>query len=778
MATQIAPETAAPQLQAPSTFIPIREAPDQGDAYDGKRVERFNREWTALDDLYRHYNRQVEENVRMLSGQQYSIYHPVLGLWIDPTDFMTDEERRWRQRPVFNRILPWYIVTHARMTENSPILTFNAGPDRIDAELAEVMDIAQKTLWREVGMVDQLDRLASWMIVGGRAHLFSRIDTNKGPLREWRGVADLPIVDAYGDPIPDPNHPTGFAHEPDVENVPFDAQGNPLARVTPDGPQQTGEPHMEPEGVLKVDVLSPLQVRGSWGPTPWHEKRCHYIMQYLTVEEVYALTGREVAPEIKGGAGDIGELERVLFGTGFYGAADSKLTPNLSSAASTEGYVQVLSRWEAPCQYGGMEQTDDSPGGRVTIVTRKECLIDSVRPANYPYTSPLRTFEFVRIPGRMGSTPQEALNPVQRAYNEGYARIQEHVNLLSNPKTIIDSQTKINARNWTNEPGQAVKVARRPNVPAVEYLTAPPLGEDVYKLQQMLLQELTDLGNLHGTQGDPPAPDASGELVKELRFNSDRFLGPTLRREVEELARMVEDWQQILPLMWDAEKILSYAGDDNVARTIVVMPYMFQKGKVNIQPDIESMLPEGRGERQAKVYKMYLDGLLGVPGSPQALKRFYELAHFPHLSRVAKPGGVDRTTAEQENGQLVQGADPRTIPVYEWYDHDVHLMILEEFMKSPEFKKQTPQIQNGFVFHRQAHTMAKQIAMQKAVIQAAGQQAMVNNTLAAAAGGGGGGAPGGGGPPAPNDINPQPPNPPRGKIPGGRMPTAPVGGAQ
>ena len=762
----------------PRTFIPLREEPDAPDALDGKRVEVYNRKWTALDDLYRHYNRQVEENVRMLSGQQYSLYHPVLGVWIDPTDFMTDEERRWRQRPVFNRILPWYIITHARMTENQPIISFVPGPDRIDAELAEVMDIAQKSLWREVGMVDQLDTLAGWLIVGGRGHLLSRIDTEKGPMKEWRGVGDIPIVDAYGDPVSGPDGQPQLA--PDQKNVPFDRDGNALARMTPDGMQELGKPHAEPEGVLKVDVLSPLQVRGSWGPMPWHEKKCHQIMQYLTVEEVYDLCGREIAPEIRGNAGNVGELERVLFGTGFYGAADSKLTPNLSSQASTEGYVQVLTTWEAPCSYEGMEMTDESPGGRVVIVTKKECLVDAPRPARFPYTSPLRTFEFVRIPGRMGSTPQESLNPVQRAYNEGYARIGEHVNLLSNPKTLIDSQTKINAKNWTNEPGQAVKVTRRPNVPAVEYLQAPQLGEDVYKLQQMLLQELTDLGNLQGTQGEMPSKDASGELVKELRFNSDRFLGPTLRREVEELGRMNEDWQQLLPLMWDDEKLISYAGEDNIARTIMVKPYMFKKGKVNVVADVESMLPEGRGERQAKVYKMYLDGLLGEPGSPPALSRFYELAHFPHLSRIAKPGGIDRITADQENGQLMQGTDPRMIPCYEWYDHDVHIMSLENVMKSPEFKKQRPEIKNAFVFHRQAHKLAQQMEAQKAAALQAEMQMKLGMAAQAGAastqpggGGAGPGAPGGNPtPPGTSELRPQTPDAPRGAIPGGRMPTA------
>ncbi len=202
------------------------------------------------------------------------------------------------------------------------------------------------------------------------------------------------------------------------------------------------------------------------------------------------------------------------------------------------------------------------------------------------------------------------------------------------------------------------------------------------------------------------------------------------------------------------------------------------------------MLPEGRGEKQEKAFAFYQAGMFGLPGTPGALRKFWELAHMPHLARFAKPGGIDATTAEQENGQILQGVDPQTIPVYEWYDDDAHLMVHEQFMKSPEFKKLAPPIQDAFAFHRQAHVGSQAAKLQKATMQqAALQGALAPQGPGGPPGPGGPGGPPGGAPPGPNaqmaqaaglskngppspSVRPQPPAPPRGSIPGGTVPTA------
>jgi len=701
-----------PQAFSFKNIPDIRPEPTADDAKDSERIAWSSFLWDSQDEALRIRDRMIEENVRMLAGQHWTVFNNRIGRFVDVTQWMTDEERRWRQRPVFNRLLIWFILTHARMTENPPILTFTPGPDRIDAELAATEDILWKTKWREVGMSEVWDRASAWLIPSGTVYTRSRLDLEKGELRDRVARTQLPMMGPEGEPMMDEYGSAQMSDE--MNNVPLDEDFNPLMQMTPDGPMTTGEAHQDRTGDLTVDVFSALQVRGEWSPKPWHEKRWHMVRTFLSPAEIWEHWGVDASGEATTTPDGTGRLERLLFGKGFFGAADAFFGSDFAQAQMPEQLVEVFELWHRPANYPkaqGMRETKQSPGGRLLINTRTKVLFDDARPVRFKYTSPIRKYTFVNLPGRPGggSTPQEAMNGAQRSYNRGWAQILEYRNLCTNPKGVLDSQSGLEESEITNEPGVWHVATRRQGVPAMEFIAPPPLGQDVYQTQALLLNEITDIGALAGTEGDAPTEDASGELVKELRFNSDRFLGPTMRRTVEEMSRMGEDWMAMMPLIFDQEELLSYAGDDNVARTITVMPEMFEEGKVNVIPDIESMLPEGRGERQKNIATLYVQGLFGMPGTPDAIKRFFELSSFPHIDRAKKFGGIDRITADQENGQLLQGADPREVAVLEWYDDGIHLMQHEEFMKSPEFLKQPLQIQKAFEFHRQMHIINIQL---------------------------------------------------------------------
>lgn len=714
-----------------------------------QRIKYVLDHWHSQDDLLRPRDRQLEENVRMIAGLQWSVYDKATGQFLDPTQWMTEAERKWRMRPVLNRILPWFILTHARLTENAPIVTFLPGPDRADAILAETMDTVYKALWRELGMDDIHDRAMMWMIAGGRSYIQSRIDLTRGAMREWRGWGEVPVVgpdgpvtDAQGQPVTMP-----------WEDVPFAADGSPQMVMTPDGPQQTGPAHATPEGGIVMDVFSCAEVRGQWGPQPWHEKAWHMTKAYLTPSEVYDLTGVEAEPDVRGDAArETGELQRLLFGAGYWGAASSAAP--MSERDAAEGYCEVYSLWERPklsARNPDLQpyvKGEGSAGGRLLMVTPKKVLRDGPRPADFKYTSPIRAFGFLRTPGRPHeSTLLEALNPIQRAYNRGASQILEHRALCTNPIFLIDTASGLGNVKFTNQPGSGYEVLRRPGVAAIEWIAPPALGADVWQGQAMLQQELAEIGSQQGPSqaGEQPTRDASGEMLKELRFDNDRFLGPTQKRNVVEYGRTVEDWMVLLPLVWDQQKIISYAGEDNVARTLAVLPDMLTGGKVNVVPDMESMLPEGRGERQARIYRMYMDGMFGLPGSPEALKRFFELARFPHLSRTAKPGGVDAVMAAQFLGMIVQGATLEQIPYFDWYDCTIHKGVFEDFMKGPEYLRLDPEVQNQM----RLVWMRYQIAEQQKLLAAAQQQAMVQGIVA---GPGGPGGPARGGKPQPGSA--------------------------
>lgn len=724
---------------------PLRASPFEPDGKDSSRVEFMRSLFHAQDHLLRARDRQVEENIRMLCGQHWSVWSDVQQKFLDISAYLSDTERRWRQFPVLNRLLLWYMLLHARMTENTPVIAFQPETsDRLDLTLAEAMDTVFKTVWRTAGMTEVLDGLTAWLIPGGSAFLKSRIDKNGGELKPFVGAGVLSLLDGSGGPILGPD---GNPIEREIGGgIPYDRDGNPLARLLNEQGdfETTGQPHVMREGEIVVDVLSPLEVRGEWGSNiPWNRKSWHIHRSFLTPEQFYETYGIETEPEITGTAAEeVGELQRLMYGSGFFGVADGRDSLATVSAADGKlnGFIPVYEGWFRQSRMDGMEETEQSPGGRLMVTTSKMTVRDGVRTARFRSTSPIRRFDFVNVPGRpQGTSPQEMLNGPVRTRNRIIAQILQHTNLSANPIKLIDRDAGIQEGTLTNRPGQEVYGSFRGIDHPIKFVTPPNLSKDVHEAFQMLTNEFDELGNIPGAMGNAPTSDASGELVRELRFNADRFVGPTQRRTVTELARMVEDWIVMLPTIWDEEKILRVAGEDNVTRTLTVMPEMFEGGKINVIPDLESMLPEGRGERQNRVWKMYEEGVFGPPGSPAAINVMLDQAQFPHMGRAVRPGGIDRSTAEQNTGKLLRGQPADAIPVFDWYDHSVHLAVLEQYMKSPEYVRQPWPVMSEFVRYRAILQEAQVKAMQQQILR----EALVAGQAAAVMppDGGGGGAP-------------------------------------
>lgn len=709
--------TALPLGGPPLEVPPFRQQPTAEDAFDGARITYAWQLWDGQTAALLQRDRQIEENVRMLCGQQDILWSDQQQRFIDPAQYLSDDQKRRGVLPRLNRLVTWFVQCHARMVENPPILTFLPGPDAVDAQLAETMDILFKSQWRDLGMADVHDAVAAWNLCAGSAYVESRIDQTTGEPQQWIAEGEIPVLAPDGTHLPNPE--TGEPWMIRLPNLPLkpDGQPNAVARLNP----ETGEPEIEagpahstPMGALIPECYSPLQIRGEWGGQPWHRKTWHAKRCFLTRDEVHSRYGKWVETTALGiqVSTGTGELERLLFGSGYFGAASHLMGSNTAGPQVTaDQFVEVLCLWEAPNpSQEGYAQTPDSPGGRLLCVTREDVLWDGSRPLAFPYTSPIREFRFLDIPGRpSGSTIQEFLNPIQRTYNRTWGSIQRHAQLVTNPIALVAKGSGLDATQITNAPGQKFEVNRIGNVSPLEWVPPPNLGKEVFEQLGLLLQEFNDIGSLNGTDAEPVGKDASGELVKELRFNSDRFLGPTMRRWVEEYGRLAEDWMVIFPVLWPTEKIIRYAGEDNVARTLTVLPMMFETGKVNVQPDVESMLPEGRGERQAKVRQMFLDGLMGPA-------EYLTMARFPHLSRTPQlAGGVQRVTAQHLLGRLMQGDQQVVTLWYPWYLPPIHLQVLEEFLGSPEYLKLGPEIQqlmgNRWLFLQQM--MQQYVAIQQ-----------------------------------------------------------------
>jgi hypothetical protein len=415
-------------------------------------------------------------------------------------------------------------------------------------------------------------------------------------------------------------------------------------------------------------VLNPIQVRGEWNQKPWTEKKWHIHRDYFSPEEVKARYGVEVSADVSqsGTSSGPGYLERLLFNSGHYGAAQAGGT--LSTAvfgtgtAPQEGYVCVDEMWEKP-------SAENDQQGRLLIVTKDKVLYDGARPfPKLQGASPIRRYEFVGVPGRPnGTTPMEFLVPLQRTYNKGWAQAMEHRALMTNPMILADDSAGLDEDQFVAAPGAILMGGMRDGKPMVAAFNPPKLSEDFWRLQDLIYQTFLFLGNVHGTEGQTPTDNASGELVTQLRANSDRFIGPTARSLVTEISRQAEDWVAILSVMWTRPKLISYAGDDRIAQTISIGPELWE-GNVNAVPDVESMIPEGRGEKQARVFQLWQAGWFGAPADPKTQAKVAPMMRFPNLNRAALPGGVDAVTANQNLGQLLLGVSPDEIPLFDAYN--------------------------------------------------------------------------------------------------------------
>lgn len=715
----------------PSQIPPLRASTFAGDAHDPERAQYNEHLWTQTDELYRPAERQIEENVRMLLGQHYTQWSALRGRYVDLRDTMTDDERRWRHMPVLNRLVLWFVLMHARMNENPPVLSWQPGPDRVDQLLAEVCDPLFKFTWRDTQMLEVIDRLTAWMIPAGRAYTKSRIDLMKGDPIESKGPALLELLRGDGSQILGPD---GRAIKRYVADAPYGRAGGDeegafepavqaFARddqedVDPEGDddyelrEREGiqPPPRQYEGGITVDVLTPLEVRGSWGQhVPWHLKPMHIQKSLLTPLEAYEALGVMLEPDVTGAEAEgTAAFIRLLHGAGLFGAADSRrLDPG-----TPQEFCTIYESWHAPGRLKGTERTRESAGGRLLITAGCGTVIrDGVRPAPFKYTSPIRCFDFVNLPGRgQGTSVQEFLNGPVRARNRLFGQKMAHATLASNPPRVLDRAAGLEEGQIPNVPGTDILVDRTKSKTPVEYVSVPALGSDVDEAASQLRQEFDQMGMVSGTEATAPTEDASGELVKELRFNSDRPIASTMKRMVIELGRQAEDWLALATVVYDKEKIIAIVGEDSVARTITVYPELFKDGSVNVEPEIESMLPEGRGERQERAWKFYTAGVWGDPKSPQAREMFMDQARFPHMNQMTQPGGPDRATANQNLGKLLQGMPAAEIKLFPWYDFTIFQWVTERYMKSPEYLKLNEQTQREFFTYWQN-------------IQNAGQQA-------------------------------------------------------
>jgi hypothetical protein len=662
----------------------LRDGPDD-DGLDALRCKLVTDRWNKQDMFLLERDVAVEDACRMLMGDQWSIWSPRLNKRVNLSDVMGMPDQAFQSLPCFNLVQKWYGLTLARLTENAPVL--GAEPRDSDHEsilLAEAADVVLPKLWDDCRMSEKTFEMVGWQAAAGWFFTKVTAETAEGAIVPMVGPAMLPAPDG--------------SHVP-VEHAAFDVHGQPMGSIVQQDDGTFGY-HLgddETAGTLtegrpQVRVLSPLECRGEWGNhIPWQDKRWHIHLAFMEPQEVKKKFGVDCQPDtsVDGGTMMAHYRLRLERGSGHYGVTGQTAPSGPQGTGPQTDLCAVYEMWERPSK--------DFPEGRLLIVTNNYVLFDGERPfpklKDYGYTSPIVYGEWLRQAGRgYGTTPLEMGLPIQRQINKGWRQILQHRARVTNPVAIFDRGAGLTEEDMDsfNTPGMRIG-AEFPNgatssYEPVRFVAPAPLSADVYKIQEMLTEQFNDIMGLAGAEGIAQGSDASGEQVKELRFNSDRPISVPVRNLATALEQVGNLMFCILPVVWPTQQLIHYLGDDNQARTMEILPEMWD-GQCHVRIDAESMLPRSRQEREQMAMQRFMGGVYGPPGTPAATSKYMQQSAFPDNDQLTGPDGPTRPTANQLIGKILQGQDPRQIPMLMQWNYIVMRQVVEDHMAAPEFQK-------------------------------------------------------------------------------------------
>jgi hypothetical protein len=281
----------------------------------------------------------------MLSGRQWDVWSPLHGRFVDVLQFMTPESGR---RACAGDGLPRLLVplTLAKATENEPTIIVPAGDaDRLDAMLAESWIRSGRrcsTRWRCDARVTTM---VGWQLVAGCGYFATRVDFRRAASAS-SSARRARLEQEGAEPI-----------ERVADAVPYDAAGNPLARARAGSgqPQRSGGLRLRRHrravrGSRGRAASSTSSVRSRCARSgaqhiPWRDKRWIAVETFLLPSRSTSSSASSVIRIHYVGDDEEGPgyLERMLFGTGYFGSTQNDASSLAGAPRAKRGCRRAMS---------------------------------------------------------------------------------------------------------------------------------------------------------------------------------------------------------------------------------------------------------------------------------------------------------------------------------------------------------------------------------------------------------------------------------------------------
>jgi hypothetical protein len=627
------------------------------------------------------------QNREFYRGNQWVFWNDTAGR-IETLGVGETQKPRYKVRLTANVILPGVQQLVAQMTKTRPTIraTPDSGADR-DVKAAEMAERLYEYLWDELGLTTKLMSALTHAQISQGYWLIT-----------WDSLAgrEMPVTldPVSGQPIWDDLLADGFRD--DLRAV-ADEMGLPASDLL-----ALYEQHIY-VGDIRVQVLSGEQV---WlDPSVQNFEDCAYVICKfpMTVDEVEARYGKKVTP-------------------------NASTTESRPSLAYTGGVREERPRNVREVYHLYHRPTPAMPKGRYV------CWIEDPNEILYQsdWEFPFTKLPLVKFPGieRPGDVYDEArvthARPLQKELNLTVSGIAMHKNLTMKPQMLAPVGSL--RQRLTDEPGAVIEYA--PIQGAVpEWRNPPSLPGYVFEHLNSIQARIDRLFNSMPTErAQLPARTDSGQLVELVQEAVADQISPEIQRMERSLAMAGELMAAYAQEFYEEPRLLKIKGPGG---SVQVKKFLNAdlKGGFSFTAEAGSGLPRTRAGQVAQIREMLEMRLIspqeavqylpvaGLKGIQQRLQADEELAH----RRVEKllQGEPINVPAMQQAIMVLQttGQNPMTGDFFSGPEEamafveeaalsplphenlSVSLYVVGQHMKSVEFERYPPEVQDRFYQH-------------------------------------------------------------------------------
>lgn len=338
----------------------------------------------------------------------------------------------------------------------------------------------------------------------------------------------------------------------------------------------------------------------------------------------------------------------------------------------------------------------------------------------------------------------EDLIPIQREINRTRSQMVEARNLMAKPGFFYRSGS-IDPQKWTSATAQVIEV--KPGAEFPQPIPLPQIPPYVEGMGDRFLQDAEDISGQHQvSKGSAPSGVTAGTAIQFLQEADNSYMAVTHASIEDAIQKVAKHTVALAIQYWDSERLIKYVGRDGTMSARYLQASDLKTG-TDIRVEGGSSLPESKAARIALYMDLMTNGALPVQDAlelmslpsmkayfdvinvdkdqarrenlkmrelnPQETAQAREMASMQAMQQLGPiPPGVD-PMANPLMAQVMEQANEPVIPVNDWDNHEVHLMIHETFMKGQEYEMLPDELKNEFELHRQKHKdMAVQSMME------------------------------------------------------------------